>query len=631
MSSAFYLWFNGQKIGYSQGSRTPAEFDLTDAVRPGENLLAVEVYRYSDGSYLECQDFWRLSGIYRDVTVWSVAPTHLADIEVRAGLDAEYRDGTLAITATVAGNGAIAPHQVTTELIGPDGNYVPEGALTADVAEAGAVALGATIPEPLPWSAETPHLYTLLVTLADGETPTEVIPIRIGFRTVEIRDGQLLVNGKPVSIKGVNRHEHDPDTGHVISRAAMIRDIELMKQHNINTVRTSHYPDVPAWYALCDEYGLYVIDEANIESHGMGYGAASLAKQPSWEEAHVDRIRSMVERDKNHPSVIIWSMGNEAGNGVNFEASYRWIQERDPIRPIHYERSELEWNTDIYCPMYARIDRIRAYAETNPDRPLILCEYAHAMGNSVGNLQDYWDVIEAYDVLQGGCIWDWVDQGLRAPIPPRVTVREDVTGGTAEVLGDVVDGEGVRGPIVLDDIPDANLTGPLTLEVVVQGGLDGGQHPWISKGDHQYLLRGGNRTIDFVLFDTQWRSINYPVETDWAAEPRRVTAAYDGADMRLYIDGDEVAVQAFAGPIAETAAPLRFGQNSEVLDRRNAYLMSQATVYGRCLTAEEIRDPGVRTAEGRIAAVTPDPGRDDIGSGRGQLLCVWRRLRGPTQ
>ena len=606
VSSAFYLWVNGQQVGYSQGSRTPAEFDITAYVKPGANLLAVEVYRYSDGSYLECQDFWRLSGIFRDVTLWSVARTHLADIEVLAGLDDAYRDGTLSVTATVRhdGESPMAPHRIRTQLLGPDGAKVAEGVLEADVAEPGPVTLRTSIPAPLPWSAETPHLYTLLVTMAGEDTPAEVIPLRIGFRTSEIRDGQLWVNGKPVLFKGVNRHEHDPDTGHVISRESMIQDIELMKRHNINTVRTAHYPNVPEWYALCDEYGLYVIDEANIESHGMGYGDESLAKKPTWEAAHLDRIISMVERDKNHPSVVIWSMGNEAGNGVNFEAGYRWIKERDPSRPIHYERAGREWNTDIYCPMYASIEHIRRYAQSDPDRPLILCEYAHAMGNSVGNLQDYWDTIEAHDALQGGCIWDWVDQSLRKPVPPRVRVRDRVTGELAEVLGNAVRGEGVRGPVVIPENPALDLTGPLSLEVVVQGGTDGRQHPWISKGDHQYLLRGGNTSIDFVLYDRQWRMISHPVPEDWASSTaRRVTGTFDGTTMRLYIDGEEAATLPFDGPLASSSYPVHLGQNSEIPSRVNGYLMSEARIYGRCLSPAEVDDPGSRGADAMLLAI----------------------------
>ena len=280
------------------------------------------------------------------------------------------------------------------------------------------------IENPTPWTAETPNLYTVRITLEgpDGEA-VDVRTCRTGFRNVRIEDGRLLVNGEAIYVKGVNRHEHDPDHGHVVDEASMVRDILLMKRNNINTVRTSHYPDDPRWYALCDAYGLYIIDEANIESHGIGYDPKrTLGNKPEWGEAHLDRIRRMVERDKNHPSVIVWSMGNEAGDGVNFEAASDWIHKRDPSRPVHYERALKRPHTDIYCPMYARVWDLKNYGEemlrrTEGRRPLILCEYAHAMGNSVGNLKEYWDVIERYPHLQGGCIWDWVDQGLRRIAP----------------------------------------------------------------------------------------------------------------------------------------------------------------------------------------------------------------------
>ena len=272
----------------------------------------------------------------------------------------------------------------------------------------------ARVARPRQWTAETPNLYTLLLTLADADGGVvEVESARVGFRRVEIKGGRLLVNGRRIVIKGVNRHEHDPATGHVVSEASMRHDIEMMKQFDINAVRTSHYPNDPRWYDLADEYGLYLVDEANIESQGMGYRPdRTLANNPVWLGQHLDRTERMVERDKNHPSVIIWSLGNEAGNGVNFYATYGWIKSRDRSRPVQYERAELEWNTDLFVPMYPTFEELVDYAEHHDDRPLIMCEYAHAMGNSVGNFKDYWDIIHRYDILQGGFIWDWVDQGI---------------------------------------------------------------------------------------------------------------------------------------------------------------------------------------------------------------------------
>jgi beta-galactosidase len=422
VDSAFYVWVNGEMVGYSEDSRTPAEFSVTRLLQPGRNILAAEVYRYSDGSYLECQDFWRLSGIFRNVYLFSTPPVHIRDFEIRAELDADYKDAVLYVKAWVRnyGSAACRNHSVEISLLDPDGKPVGTGTFAAGKSvyiASGAeslVLIKAPIPNPLKWSAEHPNLYTAVLTLKnDRNEVVEMESARAGFRKVEIKGGQLLLNGQPILIKGVNRHEHDPVTGHYVTRESMIQDIVLMKQHNINTVRTCHYPDDPQWYELCDEYGIYLIDEANIESHGMGYRPeVTLANRPEWKEAHLDRIRRMVERDKNHPSVIIWSMGNEAGDGTNFELASEWIHRRDPSRPVHYERAQLRPHTDIYCPMYASVNEIVAYAKTNPDRPLVLCEYEHAMGNSCGNFQDYWDAIEKYPQLQGGCVWDWVDQGI---------------------------------------------------------------------------------------------------------------------------------------------------------------------------------------------------------------------------
>jgi beta-galactosidase len=423
VESAFYLWINGETVGYSQGSRTPAEFNITGYLRNGKNVLAAEVYRWSDGSYLECQDFWRLSGIYRNVYLFSTPQIHIRDFEVNCDLDEKYQDATLRVTARVWNYADTACWKPEIEVklldnynqpVGSEilmkGNsvYIPPG-------DESIVKMKAFVKNPLKWSAEIPNLYTVILTLRDQTGKIlEIESYKFGFRKVEIKNGQLLVNGVPILIKGVNRHEHDPDTGHYITLESMIKDIQLMKQHNINTVRTCHYPDDPRWYELCDKFGIYLIDEANIESHGMGYKPEkTLANKPEWKKAHLERIQRMVERDKNHPSVIIWSMGNEAGDGISFEAASDWIHHRDPSRPVHYERAQLRLHTDIYCPMYAGIDHLVKYASKKQDRPLILCEYAHAMGNSVGNLQDYWDAIEQYDHLQGGCIWDWVDQGIR--------------------------------------------------------------------------------------------------------------------------------------------------------------------------------------------------------------------------
>jgi len=421
VESAFYLWINGQKVGYSQGSRTPAEFNVTQYLKPGKNILAAEVYRWSDGSYLECQDFWRLSGIFRDVYVFSAPFVHIRDFEVITDLDENYTHSNLKVITKIT-NYSLSPQNVQIEVSVRNNKELPIGRNpfikdsieTIPPEEEKIISIETNIQNPAKWSAESPTLYTLLLVLKDTDgNILEVESCRFGFREVEMKNGQLLVNSKPVLLKGVNRHEHDPITGHYVTKESMIQDIKLMKQFNLNAVRTSHYPDTPLWYDLCDEYGIYLIDEANIESHGMGYRPdTTLGNNPEWKEAHLDRIKRMVERDKNHPSVIIWSMGNEAGDGVNFEVCSAWIHERDSQRPVHYERAGRRAHVDIVSPMYMRIEGLVKYAGQPQDRPLILCEYAHAMGNSVGNLQDYWDVIEREPQLQGGFIWDWVDQAL---------------------------------------------------------------------------------------------------------------------------------------------------------------------------------------------------------------------------
>ncbi|HED65935.1 MAG TPA: DUF4981 domain-containing protein [Planctomycetes bacterium] len=421
VQSAFYLWVNGEEVGYSQGSMTPAEFRITPYLRPGENVVAAQVYRWSDGSYLEDQDFWRLSGIFRDVYLFSTPKLHIADFFALPHLDAAFEQGELEVRFELADyDSGLQESAVRLELLDSDGTTVARGAWHGRLAPdedgrtRGAASL--TVDRPALWSAESPTLYRLLLFLEDeGGRALEVETCRVGFREVEIRGELLLINGTPVKLKGVNRHEHDPDRGHAIGRERMIQDIELMKRANVNTVRTSHYPNQPLWYELCDQYGLYVIDEANLESHGMGYGDASLAHDPRWEAAHVDRQVSMVERDKNHPCVILWSMGNEAGPGENFAACREAIRSLDTSRPIHYERDNAK--ADLDSVMYPSVEWLESAGANGSDRPLLMCEYAHAMGNAVGNLAEYWDTIYRHDRLLGGCIWDWVDQGLRRRNP----------------------------------------------------------------------------------------------------------------------------------------------------------------------------------------------------------------------
>ena len=414
--SFYYAWVNGEFLGYNQDSKTPAEWDITDKLKKGENTIALEVYRWSAGAYLECQDMWRLSGIERDVYLYSTPKQYIADYKVTSILEKNtYKDGVFELDVTVEG-AAAGIATIAYELQNEAGKTVLNG--SQPVKSRGLSNLitfdEKRIPDVEKWSAEHPNLYTLILELKDANGKvTEVTGTKVGFRTSEIKDGRFCINGVPVLVKGVNRHEHS-QLGRTVSKELMEEDIKLMKQYNINTVRNSHYPAHPYWYQLCDRYGLYMIDEANIESHGMGYGPASLAKDSTWLTAHMDRTHRMYERSKNHPAIVIWSLGNEAGNGINFERTYDWLKSVEKNRPVQYERAEENYNTDIYCRMYRSVDVIKEYvARKDIYRPFILCEYLHAMGNSCGGMKEYWDVFENEPMAQGGCIWDWVDQSFR--------------------------------------------------------------------------------------------------------------------------------------------------------------------------------------------------------------------------
>ena len=413
-SSAYYVWLNGQRVGYSEDSKTPAEFNITKYLQEGKNLLAVQIFRWCDGSYLEDQDFFRMSGITRDVYLLAKNPVHLFDFRSTASLDEKYQNGIFGLELHIRNLGnAKQLVNLETKLV-KDGKELFSGnAKQLCMPNDNIIKFARNIPNVQTWSCETPNLYQLIITLKDQNGKIlETEGCKVGFRKVEIKNGILCINGKKIYVKGVNMHEHHEVNGHVQDRETMVKDLTLMKQFNINTVRTCHYPEPELWYELCDQYGMYLIDEADIESHGMGYGKASLAKDSTWYDAHLFRTRNLVERDKNHPAVIIWSLGNEAGDGINFEKTYAFIKAFDSTRPVQYEQAGQKAHTDIVCPMYSRIPYIIKYSKEHKDRPLIMCEYAHAMGNSSGNLQDYWDAIEQNEMLQGGCIWDWVDQGL---------------------------------------------------------------------------------------------------------------------------------------------------------------------------------------------------------------------------
>lgn len=421
-----FIYVNGEKVGMSKVSKTAAEFNITSLVRPGKNLLAVQVIRWHDGSYLEDQDFWRISGIERDVFLFAMPKLTIWDYFIKAGLDEKYTNGVFSADVKLRAFKAAVQQKGTVEITITDAEgkevFRQQKKFSRNTDSMQSISFTGTVKNPRKWSAELPALYQCMIELKDETGKTVALTgSRIGFRTVEIKNAQLLVNGVRVMVHGTNRHEHDDVLGHVPTLALMKKDIQLMKQFNINSVRTSHYPNDPLWYKLCDEYGLYLVDEANIESHGMGAEkqarfnpGAHVAYRPEWAPAHLDRHRRMVERDKNHASVIIWSLGNECGNGPVFYEGYKWIKERDNTRPVQFEQAAENANTDIVCPMYPRIHDMKSYADDKTkQRPYIMCEFSHAMGNSNGNFQKYFDIIESSPHMQGGFIWDWVDQGFK--------------------------------------------------------------------------------------------------------------------------------------------------------------------------------------------------------------------------
>jgi beta-galactosidase len=621
VDSAFHLWINGEKVGYSQDSRTPAEFDITKFLKEGENVVAAEVYQYSDGSYLEDQDMWRLSGIFRDVYLWTSPMLDVRDHWLQGGLTPDYSKGTLRFAATVANEGKeTANAKVKLEILQPDGKkplYTGESSAK--------VAAGATEPlwlssSPLEgvqaWTAETPVLYPYVITLSDASGKAFAhYAGKTGFRHDEVKNGQFLHNGKPVLFKGVNRHDFSPHTGHYVTEDDMRADLLQMKRANINAIRCAHYPNDPRFYELADELGFYVIDEANIETHGMGWGADAnpLAKDPSWGPAHLDRMRNCLERDKNHPCIVMWSMGNESGDGFNFQMMSKWIRQRDPSRPVHYEQAQQRTHVDLFAPMYASIKGCLDYCrneERKPlefQRPLIQCEYNHAMGNSSGNLAEYWEIFRKERLLQGGFIWDWKDQGISRRTQDADAVKDrSGKGHGARLFGLLSPEEGLYGgSVIVSAAPDLDLTKSITLIAEARGNFGGARalgggddnrnesegYPIVSKGDSSYMLKVNSEAskIEFFIYTGgKWEALQTDLPTSWRSSLHVIAGTYDGKQLVLYIDGKQAASRPCTGAIATNHWNLAVGIDTEKPDRRFDGSIRRAAVYGRALAANEI-------------------------------------------
>ncbi|NOU75196.1 DUF4981 domain-containing protein [Paenibacillus sp. LMG 31458] len=615
VETAFYVWVNGQKVGYSEDSYSPKDFNITPYLKSGENTLAVEVYRWSDGSWLEDQDSIRLSGIVRDVFLFSTPSVHMRDFGVVTDLDASYQDAALNLKVNVKNyNDGTTPANHKVEAMLYDANNQPvfnEPVIMETAFGSNSevqVSSSKLVANPKKWSAEDPNLYTLVLSLKDSSgNVIETAGTRVGFREFEIKtmsDGsgkqQMKLNGKPIMIKGANRHDTSPDTGKATNLDLMIKDIELMKQYNMNAVRSSHYPSHPFWYDLTNKYGLYVLDEVNLESHGVLDTVPT--NKPEWVENIKDRANSMVQRDKNHPSVIIWSLGNEAGSGSDFKIESDFIRSLDPTRPIHYEQYNDKTVTDMVSNMYPHVAELETYAKSSDPRPYIMCEYAHAMGNSNGSVQDYWDVIKKYPNLQGGFIWDWVNQ------TPRIRYLTDA-GGTyqAKYTGTVIDNDGAASGVLqpndasiatmtMPNDAKYNLTGPLTLEAWVKPLMNVSDSPIIAKGDKQFALKmAGTTKLEFFVYKNGWTSVSAALPANWLNNWHHVAGSYDGANLNLYVDGTVVATRAFTGSLSSNSYPLTIGTDKET-GRSSRMSFDKVRVYNRALSLTELNDD-TRTAD----------------------------------
>ncbi|MFJ1668257.1 glycoside hydrolase family 2 TIM barrel-domain containing protein [Streptomyces bottropensis] len=609
VKSAHYVWINGELVGYHEDSFDPAEYDITQHLKPGSNQIAVEVYRYSDGDWLEDQDMIRLSGIFRSVYLYSTPAVHLRDFKLDTPLADGYTSAELSVTASVRAYeaGHEGAYSVETQLYDAGGHAVWSRPLVQSVT-VGASAVGEdvtvqaarAVPSPELWSAEHPTLYTAVLHLRDpGGKVVETLSHRVGLREFALKDGLMRINGKPVSLRGTNRHEMHPDRGMALTRADLVQDMGIIKRLNINSVRTSHYPNNPLWYELADEYGLYLVDETNLETHGIRDRFPG--NDPDWTKACVARARNMVHRDKNHASVVIWSLGNEAGGGSTFVAMRDWIESYDKTRVIQYEGDDRPTISQIRSEMYDSPQRVEQRAKDTADtRPYVMIEYAHSMGNSTGNFKKYWDLVRRYPVLQGGWIWDFVDQSLTWPIP-RLKVFTDagpsgLKGQLLTAAGTFSRDQGLSGATGFTRDPALDLTGSLTLEAWFTPKVTGGHQPIIAKGDTQYALKQSEKSIEFFIHGGgQWVSVSWGLPAEgWTGREHHVAGVFDAGSgsLTLYVDGEVKATRTTTRRPSVNVAPLALGTDTDNPTREFSGTIRRARVYARALSGSELASAG---------------------------------------
>ncbi|WP_328979063.1 glycoside hydrolase family 2 TIM barrel-domain containing protein [Streptomyces canus] len=609
VKSAHYVWINGELVGYHEDSYTPAEYDITPHLKPGTNQIAVEVYRYSDGDWLEDQDMIRLSGIFRSVYLYSTPAVHLRDFKLDTPLGDDHTSAELSVTASLRdyGGGNQGRYTVETQLYDAGGHAVwsrpLQQAVALDAGDETTVQAAKAVPAPKLWSAEHPNLYTAVLRLRDPAGKViETLSHRVGLREFAMKDGLMRINGKPVSFRGTNRHEMHPDRGTALTRADLVKDITIIKRMNINSVRTSHYPNNPLWLELADEYGLYLVDETNLETHGIRDEYPG--NHPDWSAACVARAQNMVHRDKNHASVVIWSLGNEAGGGSTFVNMRDWIKSYDTTRVVQYEGDDRPTISDIRSEMYESPARVEQRAkDTSDTRPYVMIEYCHAMGNSNGNFKKYWDIVRRYPVLQGGWIWDFVDQSLSEPVPVRQLLTES---GPGALKGEVLPAsarfdrdKGVSGGTVFARDKGLDLTGSLTLEAWFTPKVTGNHQPIIAKGDTHYALKQSGRTLEFFIYGGgQWITASWALPDDWTGREHHVAGVFDAAagTLTLHVDGQVRATRTTTQRPSSNTAPLALAVDVDNPTREFSGTIRKARVYGRALTAAELasdrRGPG---------------------------------------